>query len=82
MIANTCAGGVRRILIYILSKDISHEVQEKLLRSRIETLPDAGPDIEKVVISDLFLVIGPDLFFTFVFHLAVYQVVCVPLFAV
>jgi hypothetical protein len=43
-------------------------MQEELLRTGEETLPDARSDIKEVIIGNLLLVIRPDLLFTFLLH--------------
>src|SRR4030043_858605 len=64
MISYPGACCVRRILINIFAKTLSHDVEKKLFRSGEEALTDTRPDVEEMVICYLFLVFGPDPFFT------------------
>jgi len=69
MISYPGTSGMRWILIHILAQNIAHKMQEKLLRAREKTLPDARPYIKEMIISYFLLIIAPYHSVIFLFHI-------------
>ena len=68
MIGDARAGGVVLGFVDVATEQVAADREEIFLGSREEILPDAAPDIEPVVVRNLFLVVRPDLLFALVNH--------------
>ncbi len=68
VIGDAGAGGVVLGFIDVAAEQVAADLEEVFLAGRKEILPDAAPDIEPVVVRNLFLVVRPDLLFALVNH--------------
>ena len=68
MVGDSSAGGMVGGFIDVLAQHISAYLQEVMLRRGEETLPDAAPNIEPVIVRNLFLVIRPYFLFALINH--------------
>ena len=68
MIGYSSAGGVVGGFIDVPAQHIAAYLQEVMFRRGEETLPDATPYIEPVIVRNLFLVIRPYFLFALIYH--------------
>ena len=68
MVGDAGAGGMVLGLEDVAAEHVAADDEEVFLAGREEILPDAAPDIEPMVVRNLFLVVRPDLLFALVDH--------------
>lgn len=68
MIADSGAGSMPGIFKNIFAKIVSEYFQKCGFRTRKKGLPDTASNIKVVIISNVFLIIGPNFLFAFSFH--------------
>ena len=68
VIGDAATGGMVGVLVEILAQLVSRDVKKRHLRTRPKRLTDATPHVEIMVVGDVFLVVRPNLLFSFDYH--------------